>query len=173
MIDTTSQTFVAVEDAWIDNGNPDINYPTDDELRIDPAGGEILRTVIRFDLSSIPVSSTIVDATLEVTVAGTQAGQTVYVYRFISDWAEPTVTWNSPWLTPGGDYDATDWGSYSPDVVGTRVINLTTLVQGWVDGTYDNYGIILIGTGSGGTSTIWDEDAANSSGPRLTAEYNE
>ncbi len=64
--------------------------------------------------------------------------QTVGAFRITADWAENTVTWNN-----FGGFDATMIGSFTADAVGYHSIDITTLVQDWVDGTFPNYGIIL------------------------------
>lgn len=171
-------TLPATADTWIDYYNQDTNYAADTELQIDPQGSGRNRALLRFDLSSIPAGSTIISATLVLTVNAAQTGHTVNIYRVITDWTETDVTWNqattgTAW-TAGGDYDSgTIWGSYSPDVTGSRVISLTTLVQNWVDATYSNFGILLNGTGASGVSTIWSHDAPGNNGATLLVEYSQ
>ena len=178
--DATLQTFLAAEDSWIDENNNTANNGTDTSLRIDPSSGTELRTLIKFDVTTIPTSSTVLSATLSVYVDGAQAGQVIEIYRVITDWIESGVTWDeriagTSWSSAGGDYDATTvFGSFNPDTVGTRALGLTALVQAWVGGTYDNYGVVLTATGSTGTASLASREAISvTQRPRLSVEYNE
>jgi hypothetical protein len=65
--------------------------------------------------------------------------QTVNIHRITADWAELTVTWNSF----NESFDPAIIGSFTANTIGWQSVNITSLVQGWVDGTYPNYGILL------------------------------
>jgi hypothetical protein len=66
-------------------------------------------------------------------------GQWVIIHPATAAWDEATVTWNSvgPWLSPFivGSFTARDTGWISLDVSG--------LVAAWLDGIWQNYGIVL------------------------------
>jgi hypothetical protein len=85
----------------------------------------------------IPAGSTIDDATLTV-VALYASGQTVDVYRVTADWGESSVTWNSF----AGAYDPVVVGTFS-GTYGANSVDVTPLVQAWVDGTAPNFGVLL------------------------------
>jgi hypothetical protein len=74
--------------------------------------------------------------------------QITYIYRLTSPWSEESVTWNSPWSTPGGNFDVSQaYASFYPNQTSCMLeIDLTELVQEWVDGT-PNYGFLLYSTG--------------------------
>jgi hypothetical protein len=99
-------------------------------------------------LSSIPQGSTITSATLYLYERDEKLGQVTYIYKVTSDWTENSVTWNSPWLNPGGDFDNSNaYASFLPNQTNCMlVINLTDLVQEWVAGA-PNYGFMLYSTG--------------------------
>jgi hypothetical protein len=103
---------------------------------------------VRFDLSSIPPNSSITNATLYLYEEDKKLDQVTYIYRLTTPWSESTVTWNSPWLTPGGDFDAGHaYASFQPNQSGCMLsIDLTDLVQEWVAGT-PNHGFLLYSTG--------------------------
>lgn len=76
----------------------------------------IQRSLIQFDLSSIPAGSVVNSATLTLNAdtrfRGNAAGQPVEVYRVTRPWDEAGATWihaaaNDPWATQGGDYAGT------------------------------------------------------------------
>ena len=86
----------------------------------------------------IPIGSTLESATLVMNVR-TPSNNTIYVHRITSPWDEMGVTYNSF----GGAYDPAVIGSFIADGVGERSVDVTSLVQAWIDGTYENYGFLL------------------------------
>jgi hypothetical protein len=74
--------------------------------------------------------------------------QVTYIYKLASAWSEISVTWNSPWTNPGGDFDNSQaYASFLPNQTNCMLtIDLTELVQEWVNGT-PNYGFLLYSTG--------------------------
>jgi hypothetical protein len=68
------------------------------------------RSLIRFDLSEIPSTATIIDATLSLWVQGERSdnARNLRVYSVTTAWNEWNADWNyatgtTPWTTPGGD----------------------------------------------------------------------
>ena len=114
---------------------------------------------LRFDLSCI--SGNIDSVSLKLCRHAPDDDVKLYFYRIARDWTETQFTWDnaktSPdivaWTTGGGDYNntvidsLTDLGAeaYNEDVYCQRGDGggLTELIQDWVDGTYDNYGMII------------------------------
>lgn len=111
---------------------------------------------------SIPSDVVILSAylTVEIQGASSTAGDLIETHRITRSWTEGTgdgtatsdgITWatyngSSSWTTPGGDFDATIMSTY--DANGklngdTLIIDMTSLYQGWYDGTWTNYGFIL------------------------------
>lgn len=90
-----------------------------------------------FAQAVMPEGATITQANFSI-FAQNDTGQTVYAHRILTDWGEGTVTWDSF----GGNFD--------PDVVGSFIaafgwnsVDVTPLVQAWVDGDVPNFGILL------------------------------
>ncbi len=65
--------------------------------------------------------------------------QTVNVHRITGAWDEAVVTWNNF----GGAFAPDISGSFSTAVAGWRPVNVTALVGGWLNGSYDNFGLLL------------------------------
>ena len=103
---------------------------------------------MRFDLSTIPQGSTVTSATLYLYEEDKKLDQVTYIYKVTSGWNEASVTWNSPWINPGGDFDNSyAFASFLPNQTDCMLtIDLTELVQEWVNGTI-NYGFLLYSTG--------------------------
>jgi len=153
-------TLDSVADATVFEGYPSLNLGDvidmwagyDDSL--DPYG-EIVRGLVKFDLTGVPAGANVQNATLRVYYMGHWEFpgwvDRVTAYRAQGNWGEMSVTWNNK---PG--YGAS-YGSV--DVVadedwGWRELDVTGLVRDWVNGTSANQGIMLRGEeGSGPESS--------------------
>lgn len=67
------------------------------------------------------------------------SGQPVNVHRVTEAWQENEVTYNSF----GGAYDADIHGTFVVDALGWTSVDITGLMMGWLDGTWENYGLLL------------------------------
>lgn len=85
----------------------------------------------------IPEGATIDQATL--TVWSDEAyGSMVNLHRITADWGESSVTW----FSMQGNYDLTV-ANYFVAEYGANSVDVTDLVQGWVDGEFPNFGILM------------------------------
>lgn len=104
-----------------------------------------VRSLVQFDLADVPSNATVQNATLELYVTSSYdvVGQsmTAIPYRVSSPWSEYAVTWGTQ---PG---QAEGYGSDAiPYVSGQWAqFDVTGLVQGWVDGSYPNHGLVMQG----------------------------
>lgn len=131
------------------------------------------RSLIAFDLSSIPSGSLILAVSLELTISMTSSLATVQqLHRLDADWGEGSqdaistestgtasasgdATWvsrfvsSATWTSPGGDYQATASASASPNAIGSTPLwtsaQMAADVQDWLDAPASNWGWILIG----------------------------
>jgi hypothetical protein len=116
------------------------------------AAGQEMRALLEFNVSSIPSENTVTSAVIQVYLAlsSNENSTTILVKRVTREWNESELTWGNrkdatPWFNPGADYDSTTYDSVVlTNQTGYYNFTITTLVQEWIDGTYDNYGIILI-----------------------------
>jgi hypothetical protein len=118
---------------------------------------------------SLPGGSTVTHAYLSVYQTDSNPGHEVTAYRITAPWEETQVTWDNF----AGAYDNTySWGSFTTDGAGERVIDITSLVEKWVDGTYDDNGVLLYQEGAGTTyysSNYTDKDLR----PKLELTYDD
>ena len=134
----------------------------------------VRRALVRFDVSSIPSGSTVLDAALRLQVDKKQGSVAAQAFLVSTDWAQGPATgggsgsgggecstpggsdasWNQTglggnWITAGGDFASTASGQSMLTPIGTYDItgaSIVTDVQGWIDGTNPSYGWILVST---------------------------
>jgi len=183
------------KDTGIDAFFNTTNYSTTDQLYTGSYGGTHYGHLIQFDLSSIPSTATVTSATMRlvVRIACLAASRTIYWRAILQPWVESQSTWNirstgNNWTTAGCRSDGNDrqaavMGSASiasTDTPGTTyddVAQDTDVVQGWVDGTLANNG--MVGQDSadsaGSTASHYYSSAAADAGdrPMETVAYNE
>lgn len=155
-------------DTWLDKGNSTDNHATSTRSQIgdrDGAGSNENRTLIEFDVSSIPSTDTVSSATLSLyeydaadtaSVGSWAAG----LRRVLVDWNEAQANWDdrltsTAWTTggagsDGNDRSASDSASLTLDGTAAGAFvdwtgsTLDDDVQKLVDGTYsNNYGWLL------------------------------
>ncbi len=80
----------------------------------------------------------ITSATLHVYVLS-PSSQEVRIHRVTSMWDEMTVTW----ANFGGAYSPAVEATFVADAMGWEMIDITSLVTAWGDGTFANYGLLL------------------------------
>ena len=147
----TTVNISADKDTWVMDEDPDTNagvYEPECLVVEYCPGAECFdwgnaRTLISFDLSSIPPGATINSATVHMAIVG---GTEIYwtgtynIHRLMDDWDESAVTWNTqppydPVLTGStviSDTNPTDWVEW----------DVTSDVGDFVGGT-SNYGWLL------------------------------
>lgn len=179
-------------DTYIDQLNPTSNFATSD-LRVGEQSGNtnLYRTLIKFDLSSIPSDATINSAvlTLNITTDNSVNDRTMRAYRLKKAWVEAQATWNiystgNNWTTAGGfdsaDCEQTDIGSVLIDdaTATSTTIDITltaSAVQEWVSGAFANNGILLkMDTELNDAWRFSSSDAGTASlRPQLVVIYND
>lgn len=161
---STTVTIYSNQDTYINQGNPNTNYGSATPLRVRPPAGE-RRALYRFDLSSIPPGSTVLSATAYF--YNTRANNNpVNVHRITNTWTETGATWNNS----ASAFDPTVITSFTPNPANRYYpANVTSLTQGWVNGTYSNYGLVLIASSGAGESRYASREAAGTArDPYLT-----
>jgi len=135
------QALIPVADAYIASGSPSVNMGTVPEFRVgreEPLGTQ--RALLRFDLSGLPLGSSIREAHLECYLLEHHGPSSVNVgiFAVTQAWSEIGLTWDNQPET--GDFQTfrsigTSNRYYSWD--------LTPLVQQWYAHPEDNHGVEL------------------------------
>jgi hypothetical protein len=141
-------------DTQIYQASPTSNYGAATTMIVGKWNGatRAYRSLIKFNLSSIPTGVQIDKANLTFYVTATDAGaRTHNVYKVYDNrsWVELQATWNryttaNLWTTAGGDYNATLSTSTGVGVTGYYSFNVTNDVQIFADNQSKNQGWIII-----------------------------
>ncbi len=91
-----------------------------------------------FSKLTIPIGATIDSAIFFINVTTAQNVE-VTLHAITNIWDENTVTWNNF----GGSFNPASEGAFTPSVTGWHSVNVTTLVNSWLDSSLANNGILL------------------------------
>lgn len=182
-------------DTHIDNSAPTTNKDgTDLRTGENNTGAIVYRTLIKFDLSSIPAGSTVISATLSLWTEIDRSTNTrsVDLFRMIQSWTEAGATWNTyngsnNWPGGAGAFGAADcdngvvWATKS--LTGTESVDTEfqwsfsatgiTELQKMINGTYTNNGWMLKTQTESDDAWIFHDSGDGTSGyrPKLVIEY--
>jgi len=141
------------KDTYIWDGAADTNYGDLTLLTIEGSTANIIRSLLQFDISSLPAGAVLTAATLYLyyyaAQQGTPTGRTYNCYRVLRrDWVELEATWNiyktgSNWTTAGcgnttDDYTTADGASATvPAVTNWMSWNVLAQVQTAFAGSFE------------------------------------
>ena len=186
---TAVTDFLPTKDATIRLQTPGTNYGDQLYLTTNGQSAASERSLLEFDLSTIPATTVIDSAVFQMYLYfWCGKNDTAKAYKVTNQWLEGDgestgVTWDyrdksvpQAWNVVGGDYDTTTVGSFNVKSTGWYSMDLTTLVQEWLDGSSPNYGIILSPPLSVGNRLNYYHSRENtlfaSLRPRLTITYS-
>jgi uncharacterized protein YjdB len=155
---TSNLTLTASADVEIWNGTNGTthNYGSCDKIYLN--GSPIQRDFLRFNLSSVPANSTINSATLNmVKTGGSTTSTEVSVHRVTNDWTEGTGSCSGSagvanfnqrmpstnWTSAGGDFNPSAEATTNVSSNGSYSWTVTSLVQGWYNNSFSNFGLML------------------------------
>ncbi|MBP8717461.1 MAG: DNRLRE domain-containing protein [Candidatus Atribacteria bacterium] len=163
-------------DAQVYSAVPSTNYGDLWFSSIGNSGSTITRMYIKFYLSAVPANARIVGAYLNLYQYHTSGSNnfTTGLYRVTDDWDESTITWN---LQPDSSTDAEITNNITAGAgIWESWWDLDTLVQGWLDGSITNYGMVLKDTNETSVNNIAYFYTSDYTGdvterPKLEIEY--
>jgi hypothetical protein len=109
----TQATASANADSWVDRGSPSSNKGADSILKVMSKGpSHDVRSLLRFNLPSIPAGCAVKTATLRLYSASWKDGRTLQALRLNGSWSEGGVTWDNQPATTGTAATATSGSGY-------------------------------------------------------------
>jgi Tfp pilus assembly protein PilX len=172
------------KDTFIDGtvGETNFNKGSDQFIVINSNSNGKKRGLLQFDISDLPTSTKIINATVELYLDTNQGkNDQILIHQIIQDWVEDEATWVikrsgffQNWFNQGGDYDAKIAGTFNADSIGWNSAEVSKLVQGWVKTPNTNLGMILLSPSAGGNNDnkfISSDHAQTTLHPKLTINY--
>src|SRR5579859_1969542 len=160
-----------VGDTFVSSSSPTTNYGPSITLIVAPGS----TSYVQFNLSGIPAGGTVSKAMLRLYVDGVVKSGSFDVYQINSGWSENKLTYNTPApplgaSATGGNPISISAGSLNQFVL----IDITPLVQSWVNGSVANNGVALALTSgsSGYFSFDSKESLLTANGPQLLIALN-
>jgi hypothetical protein len=190
---STSSTLdlTATMDNVMSSTSPTINNGSCTQINADgdTGSGQRSRSLIQFDLSSLPPGATITSATLTLMKeGGDDVADNVSVHRITNSWTQGTgcsvaavSNWNqratgTNWTTAGGDFIAGQEATTSVAANGSYTWNVTNMVQGWIAGTFSNNGLLvkMVNETTSGNWKIFasTESTTSANRPKLSITYS-
>ena len=171
-----TDTFTNTEDSYVRETSPTQNYGTETTLIADGVAqdpdtgtyGEVV-ALMQWDVSSIPANATVTGVSVTLNYSDASAAP----YNFYAQntaWSEGSVTWND--LDQGADV----LGSVPPFSFNTVIHALNAdgiaLVQGWIDGSISNNGLILRSSGTN-NGIVMESKESGGTVPTLEITYTD
>jgi hypothetical protein len=148
-------SYTGGNDSYINAAAATTNYGTNTRMTVcgyaDQGATNVQRGLVKFDVTSIPTSTTITRATLYL-YSYQVAGSSGYygAYPLTRAFTDTTATWNTydgtnAWTTAGGDFNSTaDGTSAKQSVAGVwYAFDVTSRVQQWITTPSANYGWVI------------------------------
>ena len=137
---------VSIADTWVEEKTPILSPGGATTMAVYhfSSGGSIgaARSLVRFDLSTIPIDATLSSATLELFAIDASNARTVTydIHHIMASWDEYTCNWNNQ-----PTYYATPDASLvmSPSTNTWWIWDVTSVVQSMICGTLPNYGFLV------------------------------
>jgi hypothetical protein len=173
-------------DAYISQWFPNNNFAGEKELIV--RQGDIVASLLQFDLSAIPAGTEIHGAYLMLYAHDRSNTGSLYtnVYKVRRPWTAEAATWqrasqNVAWTQAGCNGEGSDRDQIQQQTLMLNAANywftydITSMVRDWVNNPADNYGLILKGFGNTSVqyhfaSTEWPDPAFR---PRLVISAGE
>lgn len=138
-----SLTFQASDTTYISQSNPTTNYSSSTSIYVGQFSGSNYRSILQFDISSIPINYSINSATLSLYIIRNDApslSKQLYVYRILQNYDINTVNYNNQPTV----YPIVEGSTTITNELGTVIsIDVTASVKNWYNGLSKNYGFLL------------------------------
>lgn len=183
------------EDTRLQSNTPTTNYNTNSSIIVGEhnSGSVTLRSLVKFDFSSIPADKILLSSIFKITPIGDYSSnaRTIYMHRVLRSVVFSQATWNvfatsNNWGTAGCSNSTTDYdgaiviGSMTQPASPTLNTELTmTLdereIQKFYDGTYINNGVVLFVDTQNNDRIDYAsiENATLEYRPRLVVQYSQ
>ncbi len=155
-----------IGDSFINTATPTTNYGSKTLLDVD---GATQTTYVQFNLASIPATTSVSQATLKLYVNSVTTAGSFNVDYVNGAWTESTIdASNAP---PLGTTIASNVNVAATEKNQYILINLTSAVQAWLNGSETNNGIALVANSSFNATFDSKENTTTSHPPELDIAF--
>lgn len=161
--------FTPSDDSFTNSSQGNTNFGHNVSLTVNSTR----KSYIRFDLSSIPVSynsGNVAKASLKLYVSGVTTAGSFNAKYINAAWSETAITANTAPAT--GGTILTNINVTTSQVDTYILVDITSAVNAWLDGTQANNGIALIGNGTFNVNLESKENTTTSHPPELEIVFN-
>jgi len=134
------------KDSFVSSAAPDDNFGdlTYGFLGSSDSPSIFIRGYFQYDLSTIPSTAVVTSANFALYYATSGlADLPLGLYKVLEEWDEAIITWNNqPTCSTESEYTLTIYSGSTTGVY-KHWYNLTDLIQGWLDGSIVNYGMMI------------------------------
>jgi len=158
--DSPNPLYAGVADTYISVYEPNDNYGGSGTMKMHSGMGGRERMLVKFDISCIPSTATVTEATLHLFAwyRNQIYHVTAYAYQVKRHWNENEATWYRAssadfWIMSGCSDPLYDYDSTSVATAPLKYTNqyyawdVTEMAQQWVASPVSNEGVLLIGEG--------------------------
>lgn len=163
-----SASITSNTDTYLSQASTGLNYGNCNRLYTGSTSASANRSLIKFTLPDIPANAVIISAKLTMNKTGgaSNAATGIALHQVLSDWTEGggscsgsngAASWNlrqtgTSWSKAGGDFATLPASVVTVGANGAYDFDVTGIVSSWVNGSAQNYGVLL---------KILNEGAAN------------
>jgi VCBS repeat-containing protein len=147
----TTATLTAIDDSYLRQDAATTNYGAVTTFEVGRKSNRTRRSILKFDLSSIPAGAILESATLTLTRTGGDANTLTFsTHEVTQAWVEANTTWNN--RQTGTAWTPSVGGTFKPTAISTTTVpatngaynwNLLSMVQSWFNGTSVNNGVLI------------------------------
>jgi hypothetical protein len=160
-----ADTLHVAADTTVAENDPNAVFGGAATVAVRDAGTYRLNGYARFDLSSLgalPPGRAVRHAALRLWVGQQLTAGSIAVYPVLGTWDEGTLTWNTT-PTLGGQFATV--ALTANDALRYATVDVTPLVQGWLNGSVANHGLALLPDTGGVAVDLDSKESASTSHP--------
>lgn len=166
--------YAGTQDSYVASGKTATNYGTSTAVESDGSDGSNgeLVALLKWNVTSIPSAAAVSEAKVTLQVSNRSTGS-YKLYAYNGSWSETGITWANANIAGN---QGTELGAFIPNPTGSYTLTLnaagTALVQGWVNGTVANNGLMIRSAGTtDGLILRSSEYSTTSQRPSLSVTY--
>lgn len=179
---TIQPGFSTGMDTYLRQDQANTNYGNSNTINFDCRNTRQQRPILEFDLSTIPADAVVRNATLFLSLTNGRGNDFQFnIYALNTSWVETQATWSvastgNPW-TLGGSYNSFSfYRGVMDNSIGWHSFDITRLVDLWLGGGLQNYGMILVPDNGDNTNCLKnlvssDELFSVTERPKLVVNY--